>query len=110
MIIALTGTGTKKNSNINHFLTNYYKNLGKITFAESLYGVANYYRGCWSADHWNNEVDYMIFDDIPWDEFENPRYGYPNKRDLLTGQEQLLVVYTSFHKVLINIFFYVLCY
>ncbi len=88
----------------------YYENLGKTTFAESLYGVANHCRGVWNPDTWNNNADYMIFDDIPWDEFEKPSYGYPKKQDLLTGQKHLHVVYTSSQKILINIFSYVLCY
>jgi hypothetical protein len=41
----------------------------------------------------------MVFEDIPWDDFERPRYNYPNKRDLLSCQKTMLtVVYRSFQK------------
>lgn len=56
----------------------------------SLFGVANHCRGDFSPKEWNSEADYMIMDDIPWDEFEKSR-GFPDPRALLTGQDQLEV-------------------
>ncbi|CAF3884233.1 unnamed protein product [Rotaria magnacalcarata] len=58
--------------------------LGKTSFALSLNGVANHCRGAFDYDQWNDDADYIIFDDIPWSDFR--KNGYPSKRSLLTGQ------------------------
>ncbi|CAF2261120.1 unnamed protein product [Rotaria magnacalcarata] len=58
--------------------------LGKTSFALSLNGVANHCRGVFDYDQWNDDADYIIFDDIPWSDFR--KNGYPSKRSLLTGQ------------------------
>ena len=49
---------------------------GKISFALSLPGVSNHYRGYWSSDRWYDDADYMVLDDIPWDEYQ--QRGFPN--------------------------------
>jgi hypothetical protein len=50
------------------------ENLGKTTFALSLPGICNYYKAGWCLDDWKNYADYVVLDDVPWDEFENRRF------------------------------------
>lgn len=69
--------------------------LGKTSFALSLPGVANHCRGYWSADNWNNEADYIIVDDVPWNEYR--QRGFPNPEELLTSQ-RFLNVCNQIHK------------
>ena len=64
--------------------------IGKTSFALSLFGISNHCRGHWSPKDWNCDADYMIIDDVPWDGFEKDR-GFPDKRDFLTGQDGLFV-------------------
>ncbi|CAF1437120.1 unnamed protein product [Adineta steineri] len=55
---------------------------GKTSFAKSLPGQYNYFQGRWRLDSWKNSAHYLIFDDIPWDQFE--QLGFPSKKGLLT--------------------------
>ncbi|CAF4079530.1 unnamed protein product [Adineta steineri] len=55
---------------------------GKTSFAKSLPGQYNYFQGRWRLDSWKNSARYLIFDDIPWDKFE--QLGFPSKKSLLT--------------------------
>ena len=63
--------------------------LGKTSFALSLPGIPNHCHGYWTTDMWYDEADYMIVDDVPWNEFE--KRGFPNPQDLITGQKFLSV-------------------
>ena len=63
--------------------------LGKTSFARSLPGFANHCRGVWSTDSWDDTADYMIIDDVPWDEFRTR--GFPNPEELITCQQFLNV-------------------
>ena len=56
--------------------------LGKTSFALSLPGMVNYFKGRWHLDNWNPLARYCVFDDIGWDNFE--KMNYPSKKDLLT--------------------------
>ena len=58
-------------------------NLGKTSFAKSLPGQFCYFKGRWSLDSWNDQARYLIFDDIPWDKFEER--NFPSKKDLLSA-------------------------
>lgn len=62
---------------------------GKTSFAMSLPGRVNYFKGRWNLDAWNDYARYSVYDDIPWDQFEN--LNYPNKKHLLTQNGQLHV-------------------
>ncbi|CAF4992554.1 unnamed protein product, partial [Rotaria sp. Silwood1] len=55
---------------------------GKTSFAKSLSGRYNYFKGRWRLDGWNDYANYSIFDDIDWDKFEDK--GFPDKKDLFT--------------------------
>ncbi|CAF1468639.1 unnamed protein product [Adineta steineri] len=55
---------------------------GKTTFSKSLPGQYTYFKGRWSLNTWNDSANYLIFDDIDWDRFEE--LGFPLKKDLLT--------------------------
>ncbi|CAF1539860.1 unnamed protein product, partial [Adineta steineri] len=57
-------------------------NTGKTTFARSLSVFCNYYNDNddWNPDTFNPYAHYTIYDNIPWDEFEN--IGYPDKKHL----------------------------
>jgi len=65
------------------------QNLGKTTFALSLPGIYNYYKAGWSLDDWKNYADYVVIDDVPWDQFENRHF--PSKKALLTCDEPAYV-------------------
>jgi len=56
--------------------------IGKTTFAKSLPGQYNYFQGRWRLDSWKESARYLIFDDIPWDKFD--QLGFPSKKALLT--------------------------
>jgi energy-coupling factor transporter ATP-binding protein EcfA2 len=56
--------------------------IGKTSFALSLPGRVNYFKGRWNLDAWNDYARYSVYDDIPWDQFQT--LNYPNKKDLLT--------------------------
>jgi hypothetical protein len=58
-------------------------NLGKTSFAKSLPGQFCYFKGRWSLNTWNDQARYLIFDDIPWDKFEER--NFPSKKDLLSA-------------------------
>ncbi|CAF1474535.1 unnamed protein product [Adineta steineri] len=57
-------------------------NTGKTTFARTVSGFYNYYNDYddWNPDTFNPYAHYTIYDNIPWDEFEN--IGYPDKKHL----------------------------
>ncbi|CAF1495196.1 unnamed protein product [Adineta steineri] len=55
-------------------------NTGKTTFARALPGFYNYYDDAWNPDTFNPYAHYTIYDNLPWDEFEN--IGYPDKKHL----------------------------
>ncbi|CAF2248485.1 unnamed protein product [Rotaria magnacalcarata] len=75
---------------------------GKTSFALSLPGIPNYYRGVWSIVYWDDDASYMIFDDIPFPSFD--KKGYPSKKDLLTGQLEVCVrdIYCKSRKIIVN--------
>ncbi|CAF1231386.1 unnamed protein product [Rotaria magnacalcarata] len=52
---------------------NEYMKKGKTSFALSLPGIPNYYRGVWSIIYWDNDATYMLFDDIPWRSYDKKR-------------------------------------
>ena len=56
--------------------------VGKTSFALSLPGHVNYFKGRWRLDGWSDYARYSVYDDIPWDDFE--KLNYPAKEDLLT--------------------------
>ncbi|CAF4029748.1 unnamed protein product [Adineta steineri] len=56
---------------------------GKTSFAKSLPGPYCYFKGRWSLDLWDDQARYLIFDDIPWDKFED--LNFPSKKDLLSA-------------------------
>ncbi|CAF1641157.1 unnamed protein product, partial [Adineta ricciae] len=58
---------------------------GKTAFALSLPGIANYYHGHWATDQWNDDADYIVLDDIPWNEYT--QRGFASAQDLITGQQ-----------------------
>ncbi|CAF3671093.1 unnamed protein product [Rotaria socialis] len=72
----------------------------KTSFALSLPGIPNYYRGVWSIFYWDNDASCMIFDDIPWRSFD--KKGYPSKKDLLTGQLEVSDKYCKNRKIVVN--------
>ena len=94
ILIGDTGLGNERQHNRNLFATLSeplaFSHIGKTTFAMSLFGTVNHYRGKWSAAAWNDSADYMVIDDVPWDLFE--KRGFPDKGDLLTGQDHLYVI------------------
>ncbi|CAF1357023.1 unnamed protein product [Adineta steineri] len=55
---------------------------GKTSFALSLPGYVNYFKGRWNLDSWHDYARYSVYDDIAWDDFS--KLNYPNKKDLLT--------------------------
>jgi energy-coupling factor transporter ATP-binding protein EcfA2 len=77
---------------------------GKTTFAKSLPGQYNYFQGRWRLDSWKDSAHYLIFDDIPWDKFD--QLGFPPKKALLT-QNGLTMVCKNFFifSFLINVGF-----
>ncbi|CAF1581087.1 unnamed protein product [Adineta ricciae] len=62
---------------------------GKTSFAKSLPGQNNYFQGRWRLDTWKDSARYLIFDDIPWDKFE--QLGFPPKKALLTQNGTTIV-------------------
>ncbi|CAM2725917.1 unnamed protein product [Rotaria socialis] len=56
---------------------------GKTAFAQSLPGLACYFKGRWCLNVWKENAQYLIFDDIPWDAFKDE--SYPNKKNLLSA-------------------------
>ncbi|CAF4321158.1 unnamed protein product, partial [Adineta steineri] len=60
---------------------------GKTTFALSLPGHVNHFKGRWNLDSWHDFARYSVYDDIPWDEFS--ARNYPDKKDLLTQNGKL---------------------
>ncbi|CAF4967411.1 unnamed protein product, partial [Rotaria sp. Silwood1] len=57
---------------------------GKTSFALSLPGIVNHCVGHFNPEEWDNRADYIVIDDVPWEEFKD--HGYPRKKNLLTGQ------------------------
>lgn len=71
--------------------------VGKTSFALSLPGRVNYFKGRWNLDKWTDYARYSVYDDIPWDEFHN--LNYPNKKGLLTQNGKLNVsLHDCFHR------------
>ncbi|CAF1429479.1 unnamed protein product [Adineta steineri] len=60
---------------------------GKTSFAMSLPGLVNYYKGEWCLDEWNNDARYMVIDDVAWDEYEDT--WFPDKKGMLGCNEDL---------------------
>jgi hypothetical protein len=69
---------------LHDFFLFHYENLGKTSFALSLPGVPNHVCGRFSAEDWRDDADYIILDNIDWPNWKNE--GFPNPRELLTGQ------------------------
>ena len=61
--------------------------IGKTSFALSLPGHVNYFQGRWHLDSWSDYARYSVYDDIPWDAFEDR--NYPSKKGLLTQNGKL---------------------
>ncbi|CAF1632146.1 unnamed protein product [Adineta ricciae] len=70
--------------------------VGKTSFAFSLPGRVNYFKGQWNLDTWSDYARYSIYDDIPWDEFKQK--NFPEKKDLLT-QNGFLETASKYRKV-----------
>ena len=67
------------------------RRTGKTTFALSLPGQFHYFTKHYSTiKTWNNYARYSIYDDVPWDEFE--QLAYPEKTVLLTQSGRTLTV------------------
>ena len=62
---------------------------GKTSFALSLPGRVNYFKGRWNLDKWNDYARYAVYDDIPWDQFQTR--NFPSKKDLLTQNGKMHV-------------------
>jgi energy-coupling factor transporter ATP-binding protein EcfA2 len=62
---------------------------GKTSFALSLPGQVNYFQGRWNLDSWSDYARYSVYDDVPWDQFED--WNYPFKKSLLTQNGKLNV-------------------
>ena len=62
---------------------------GKTSFALSLPGRVNYFKGRWNLDRWNDYARYSVYDDIPWDQFAN--LNFPHQKGLLTQNGKLNV-------------------
>ncbi|CAF1124533.1 unnamed protein product [Rotaria sordida] len=63
--------------------------VGKTSFALSLPGKVCYFKGRWSLSNWCSNARYLVFDDIPWDDYE--KLNFPNKKDLLTANGRVSV-------------------
>ena len=61
--------------------------LGKTSFARSLPGPLCHFKGSWRLDTWDPNARFLLFDDIPWDDFE--KRNYPSKKDLLSASGSL---------------------
>ena len=66
-----------------------HENSGKTAFALSLPGPVNHLSGHWSMKDWKDDARYMVIDDVPWNKFKH--YNYPQKKTLLTCNEQITV-------------------
>jgi len=62
---------------------------GKTSFARSLPGRVNYFQSRWSLDEWSDYARYSVYDDVPWDKFE--QHNFPSKKGLLTQNGPLPV-------------------
>lgn len=94
VIIGPSGVGKKANiRKTAHFcvpnLSFLTLKLGKTSFALSLPGRVNYFKGTWSLSNWHNKARYMVIDDVPWDAFEK-RY-FPSQKAFLTCDEDIFV-------------------
>ncbi|CAF4948911.1 unnamed protein product [Rotaria sp. Silwood1] len=58
--------------------------IGKTTFALSLPAHANYFRGWFSRESYDDKAYYIVIDDVPLALFKEK--GFPEAKDLLTGQ------------------------
>ncbi|CAF1340813.1 unnamed protein product [Rotaria magnacalcarata] len=74
---------------------------GKTSFALSLPGRVCYFKGRWCLNTWSDDARYLVFDDIPWDEFENR--NFPNKKDLLSANGAVAVTDKYQPTVTINV-------
>ncbi|CAF2063795.1 unnamed protein product [Rotaria magnacalcarata] len=61
---------------------------GYTGFALSLPGKPNHCRGYRSRDNWDDEADYIVLDDVPWNKIA--KRGFLDKEDLITGQTELV--------------------
>ncbi|CAF2013050.1 unnamed protein product [Rotaria magnacalcarata] len=61
---------------------------GYTGFALSLPGKPNHCRGYRSRDNWDDEADYIVLDDVPWNKIA--KRGFLDKEDLITGQAELV--------------------
>ncbi len=64
--------------------------MGKTSFALSLPGQVNYFQGRWNLDRWSDYARYSVYDDVPWDDFED-KWNYPDKKGLLTQNGEMSV-------------------
>lgn len=67
---------------------------GKTSFALSLPGRVNHFKGRWNLDTWSDYARYSVYDDIPWDDFQ--KRNYPNKKELLTQNGYTNVCLSNF--------------
>ncbi|CAF5218860.1 unnamed protein product, partial [Rotaria magnacalcarata] len=74
---------------------------GKTSFALSLPGLVNYFKGRWNLDNWNSMARYSVYDDIGWDNFE--KMNYPSKKDLLTQNGLTGATDKYRHSTMINV-------
>ncbi|CAF1108919.1 unnamed protein product [Rotaria magnacalcarata] len=75
--------------------------IGKTSFALSLPGLVNYFKGRWNLDNWNSMARYSVYDDIGWDNFE--KMNYPSKKDLLTQNGLTGATDKYRHSTMINV-------
>ncbi|CAF3380847.1 unnamed protein product [Rotaria socialis] len=74
---------------------------GKTSFPLSLPGRVCYFKGRLCLNTWSDDARYLVFDDIPWDEFENR--NFPSKKDLLSANGAVAVTDKYQPTVTINV-------
>ncbi|CAF2045937.1 unnamed protein product [Rotaria magnacalcarata] len=74
---------------------------GKTSFALPLLDRVCYFKGRWCLNTCSDDARYLIFDDIPWDEFENR--SFPSKKDLLSVNGAVAVTDKYHLTVTINV-------
>jgi len=75
---------------------------GKTSFALSLPGRVNYFKGRWNLDKWSDYARYSVYDDIPWDDFS--KLNYPNKKGLLTQNGKINVSQLKINRYITIVF------
>ncbi|CAF4166494.1 unnamed protein product, partial [Rotaria sp. Silwood2] len=83
--LVIIGPSGVDNNKIFHYL----QFLGKTSFALSLPGKVCHFKGRWCLKSWHKKARYLVFDDIPWDEWEN--LNFPSKKDMLTANGKVAV-------------------